>query len=129
MTPFDLEQLRLGPATVSPTLRARPKSSRRSNRLFLKGPISWNWLCAAARQPGRALQVALAIRLWVGIKKSNRVQLSTSKLIELGMNRHAVYRGLRALENAGLVTVVRHTGRVPWVTVVELDGNSEVSGA
>ena len=128
MTPFDLEQFRLGSATVTPTCRPRPKSSRRLDGLFLKGPIPWNWLCAAARQPGRALQVALAVRLWVGIKKSKQVQLSASRLVALGMDRHAVYRGLTALENAGLVTVARHTGRAPWVTVVEVDADSEGSG-
>ena len=88
---------------------------------FLKGPIPWAWLSAAARLPGRALHVAIGIRLWTGIKKTDRIAFSVSTLAELGVSRPAAYRGLTALEGRGLVTVDRHRGRKPRVTVVEID--------
>ena len=89
--------------------------------MFLKGPISLPWLSAAARLPGRALHVAVGIRLLVGMKKTNRIALSVSWLAELGLSRHAAYRGLKALEGRGLVSVDRHLGRKPLVTVIELE--------
>ena len=51
--------------------RAEPRSRFRAG--FLRGPVSWPWLSRAGRLPGRALHVALAIRLWTGIKKTNRI--------------------------------------------------------
>ena len=123
MTNFpDPSRLRLSaharPATRRTTRTRRPRSQRGR---FLKGPIPWNWLSAAARLPGRALHVALSIRFWAGIKKTDRIAVSVSGLSELGLNRHAAYRGLQALEEAGLVSVVRHQGRKPWVTIIEID--------
>ena len=89
--------------------------------MFLKGPIPWPWLSAAARLPGRALHVAIGIRLLVGMKKTSRIALSVSWLSQLGVSRHAAYRGLNALETSGLVSVDRHVGRKPLVTVIELE--------
>jgi predicted ArsR family transcriptional regulator len=53
------------------------------------------------------------------MKKTRRVTLSVSWLAELGLSRHAAYRGLKALEDRGLVVVDRHRGRKPLVTVIE----------
>ncbi len=94
---------------------------RRVQGRFLKGPVCWTWLSAAARLPGRALHVAVALRLLTGMKKTRRIALSVSWLAELGLSRHAAYRGLTALEGRGLVSVDRHRGRKPLVTVIEID--------
>ena len=91
--------------------------------MFLKGPVPWPWLSAAARLPGRALHVAVGIRLLVGMKKTNRIALSVSWLAELGLSRHAAYRGLKALEGRGLVSVDRHLGRKPMITVIDLEAS------
>ena len=101
------------------TTRTRRTGSQRGR--FLKGPTPWNWLSAAARLPGRALHVALSIRFWTGIKKTDRIAVPISGLSELGLSRHAGYRALQVLEGAGLVSVVRHRGRKPWVTIIEID--------
>ncbi len=126
---LDPQRLRLTrpsrPSTAGPPSKAwRP----RRRELFLKGPISWTWLSTAAQLPGRALHVALAIQLWVGIKRSNRIALSISKLAALGVGRHAAYRALKSLEQAGLVTVDRHVGRKPWVRVSEVKDGSPARG-
>ena len=123
--PLDLRRLQF-----NPTDRFVPKRRQTVPRPgtmkgpFLKGPISWTWLSAAARLPGRALHVALSIRLLTGIKKSSRIALSVSKLLLLGVSRHAAYRGLTALEAEGLVSVDRHRGRKPMVTVIEIESDS-----
>jgi hypothetical protein len=77
-------------------------------------------LVLAAAQGGKALEVGLALWLSAGIAKTRTVALSSVALQSLGVSRHAAYRGLARLEAARLVTVVRHRGRQPRVTVLEV---------
>ncbi len=64
---------------------------------FLKGPIPWNWLVRAARQPGKSLHVSVALWHLVGLKKSGTVALSNKLLVPFGISRFAGYRALQAL--------------------------------
>lgn len=86
---------------------------------FLAGPIGWDWLTAAARLPGKALHVALVIQFQWRLNKSRPFSLSSQEVRSLGMHRSTASRALAALASAGLVTVVRHRGRSPMVTVCE----------
>jgi hypothetical protein len=88
--------------------------------MFLKGPIAMDWLNEAAKQPGKALHVAVAICLWRGIMRRNTFRLSVSKLKEMGVQRNSAYRALTALETAGLISLERHQGRNPIVTTIGL---------
>lgn len=86
---------------------------------FLKGPIPWAWLREAARLPGKALAVALMVWRLAGMHKSDSVAFSLTSLEgELGVTRDSARRGLEALEVAGLVSVHRHPGRKPVVTLL-----------
>jgi hypothetical protein len=81
-----------------------------------------NWLNAAAKASGygSGVQVALAIWYESGLKYQARmVKLRSSVLRDMGVSRHAGYRGLEALENAGLVSVQRHPCRSPVVTILD----------
>jgi hypothetical protein len=100
---------------------AKPKGlpKPQPNERFLKGPIPWSWLAKAASQPGRALAVALHLWLWAGMTKSREITVSVSALAELGVGRNAAYRALSSLERANLITVVRHVGRKPRVTLLD----------
>ena len=93
--------------------------------LFLRGPIPFTWLAAAAHQPGKSLHVGLGLWFLAGIKKSREIALSGSVLRVLGVNRHSGYRGLNWLEQAGLVRVDRHPGRNPIVTLLKLDNSDD----
>jgi len=84
---------------------------------FLKGPIPLNWLAKAARQPGKALHVAIAIWFFAGMSRSRSVTLSSRLMFTLGSSRFSTYRGLKALEEVGLVAVIRHPGRSPRITI------------
>ena len=64
--------------------------------------------------------MATAIWFWSGIKRSREVALSMTWLrANFGVDRFSGYRGLAALERVGLVSVVRHPGRKPLVTLLE----------
>ena len=89
----------------------------RGGELFVRGPIPWAWLTAAARLPGRALHVGIVLWLESGLRTSAVVALSQQRLRDLGVDRYAGYRGLSKLEQADLVDVQRHPGRLSVVTL------------
>ena len=104
------------PTTATPS--KRPPRHKTGER-FLKGPIPWSWLTAAARLPGKALHVAIMLWFKAGIAKRRTVSVSHSVLKQLGVGRNAARRGLAALESAELVTVDRKPGRSPTVTLLD----------
>jgi hypothetical protein len=119
---LDVDRLRLGTSSRS-TSTSRSTHSiprHRGGERFLKGPIPWTWLQLAARQPGKALHVALALWQLVGMKRSVCVTLNLSQLRALGVNRWTASRGLKALRVAGLVHFEAQTGRTARVTVLDL---------
>lgn len=88
---------------------------------FLRGPIPRGWLDVAMRLRGKALHVAIELWYRAGLRSRGEVVLSLSSLSSLcGFDRATAARGLTALERAGLVRVVRHVGRAPRVTILEV---------
>ena len=80
-----------------------------------------DWICAAARATGHGSGFKVAIALWYlsGLnRQSKTVKLSGSALRDMGVERHAGYRGLTALEQAGLVSVERRAGQSPIVSIL-----------
>jgi hypothetical protein len=94
-----------------------PKAKIPSAR-FLKGPIPWSWIAAAAALPCRALLVGLCLWRLAGAMKTDTVSFGNSDLRQLGVDRATKSRALRALERAGLIKVTHQPGRVPKVTVL-----------
>lgn len=92
---------------------------------WLRGPIPIEWLCHAARLPGRSLHVAIAARCLCSSKQARHVELSNSASQPFGLDRNAKYRGLACLERAGLVAVRRKLGRSPIVTIGDTGGGDE----
>jgi hypothetical protein len=88
---------------------------------FLKGPIPGAWLARVfelpARTLGRALRVGLALWYLAGVKKSRDVKPTWDTWKRFGLSPDAGRRGLVVLERVGLVTVDRHLGRCPIVTI------------
>src|SRR5262245_28848871 len=87
-----LKQEYVDPSTLLP----RPEK-------FLKGPIPWPWLRAAAAEDGKCLQVGLCLWRLSGAKRSPTVRLSNLEVEELGVDRYAKSRALKKLEAVGLV--------------------------
>ncbi len=122
MEAFDPAHLKLTgtPRTVTnqeplPEKRIRPQHR---DRKFLKGPVPLAWLMEAAKLPGKALAVGVALWYLSGIKRSRTVTLPSSHLYLFGVDRHAKTRALAVLENGYLVAVQRCNGKNPVVTLL-----------
>ena len=85
----------------------------------MPAPARFDWLCAAAHQPGKAAQLALMLTWLASLADMPRVQPRRRVLRPFGISRDACYDGLRRLEDAGLVLVWRLPGRLPQVILVE----------
>ena len=122
---IDAKNLKLEAVTEANSVAAQKAPRTRKGRRFLRGPIPMDWINAAATASGRGSGVEVAIALWYlsGLHRQARtIKLRSSVLLAMGVDRHAGYRGLRALEKAGLVEVVRHPGRCPVVTLLDIEG-------
>ena len=117
--PFKLENLKL-PKTTLPS--GGGSGGKRSTRLkkFIKGPIPLAWITKAAGVEGKTLLFALALQYLAGLKRSRTVALSHSTQSLFGVGRHAFYRALLKLEEMGLISVDRHVGRSPVVTILDV---------
>jgi hypothetical protein len=108
-------------ALEPPTQRMRVAGGR-----FLKGPIPWPWIAAAAALPGQSLLVGLCIWRLAGATKSQTVLFGNSDLKPLGIDRAAKSRALRALEGAGLIKIARQHGRLPKIVLLCARGTMAV---
>lgn len=112
----DIESLLLAPPEHAIRIVS---SANKSKNKFLRGPIDWFWLTTAARLPGSALHVAVAIHFQNGFELTGTVKLKPSVCRQLGLKRHTVYRAVDELEAAGLITVIRKTGSSPTITLCQ----------
>jgi DNA-binding transcriptional ArsR family regulator len=85
---------------------------------FIKGPIPLSWIKTAAKLPGKALEISMVLWFLKSVNKRNTVRLSGKMIKEFGVSRPTYYRGLKALEDAGLVSIKRRVGRSPVVKII-----------
>jgi hypothetical protein len=122
--PFDLDALRLDGLVPRPAIQegklGKPPRHR-PGEWFLRGPVPWRWLDAAARLPGKALAVGLVLWREAGWRNRRTVPLCLAR-VGLGVSKQVARRGLRTLELAGLVSVVRKARRCSEVTLLDVAG-------
>jgi|JYMV01.1.fsa_nt_gi DNA-binding MarR family transcriptional regulator len=68
---------------------------------------------------GKALHVGIALWHLAGMKNTGEVKLSGKLQRKMGIQRTTGYNALNALEKAQLVSVKRHQGRNPIVTILK----------
>ena len=106
--PFDLGRAQAHTPPDQPLANALPR--HRPGEKFLKGPIPWAWIEAAAKLPGQALAVGLGLWFEAGCRNAATVPVTLRRLARLGMSRDSARRGVRPLEECGLVAVQREPG-------------------
>ena len=107
----------------------RGEQTRRQNGRFVKGPIPILWITTAAKLPGKALHVGIALWFKCGLTGRGDDIAVTDSLVRdiMPMDRKTRYRALEALEDAGLIAVTRRRGIAPRVTIL-VDGASGGGG-
>jgi DNA-binding MarR family transcriptional regulator len=107
---------RIGEVEIETEVLRRARARHRGR--FLKGPIPLPQIAAAARLPGQALALFLAVHHQTALTKKTIVTLPRGLLTDFGISPGAKARGLRQLEEAGLVRVERSRGRAARVGIV-----------
>jgi len=90
----------------------------RQGDLFIKGPIPMPWISAAAKLPGKAVQVALALFWLAGIRPQDMVKMTRQALELFNVSDDAYRDALPRLEAAGLIKVSRARGQRARVEIV-----------
>ncbi len=115
---IDLESFRAG--------GRQPKNitiKKKTKRLkpFLRGPIPMDWLAQATTIPRRNAIVVGIVLWWLAGMRSERVGLvlCAGRCKEFGLGCKAVGRGLRDLEQAGLIRVERSQGKCARVDLLQ----------
>lgn len=76
------------------------------------------WLNAAAKLPGKTLNVGIAIWWLAGMSKTKAFKLTRKALDHLGVSRDAASDALKRLQDNGLILVKRSPGQRPTVEIV-----------
>jgi hypothetical protein len=103
----------LPPPTLIPA-----KPIQRTSKLFLKGPIPFDWLRKANALGGSTGIVATGLWLYVGLNSSKRFKVD-SKLDQFaGVTRQTRQHALHKLKYAGLINLTEHHGAYPFIEVI-----------
>jgi hypothetical protein len=100
----------------------RRRSSQPPGQQFLRGPVPLAWLDQAARLRGKALALGLILWFRSGLRGGCRKVTLCQEHALLGLNAQAARRAVKALEGAGLVSVVRKPGCGLEVTILDAPG-------
>ena len=87
---------------------------------FLKGPIPMAWLNEAAKLPGKAINLGLAIWWLAGMAQTKTFKLTGKALDQLGVSRDTAADALKRLEGRGLIRVQRAPGQRPTVEILSV---------
>ena len=110
-----LEEIR---KTAIPTIKGRVYRRDQTYR-FIKGPIPYEWITRASRMSGTAVRVGLNLWFLSGLTKSKTVKLSNRYLNDFGLHRISKSKGLKQLQDAGLISYTGKKGSSPLVTILE----------
>ena len=84
---------------------------------FLKGPVPMPWLITAANLSGKALHIGVALWFWAGMKKSETFVLPRNAIKNLGVSRQTCSTHLKAMEQAGLLSIEPQKGKKPKINL------------
>jgi hypothetical protein len=116
---FDVEEYRLprGLYGEIPTRQLPPRPAE--GEPFIRGPIPFSWVAMASRLPGSCLIVAMAAR-FLRNRYSRKPAWSVAEIgWRAGLEERSARRSLRALSEAGLISLNRRPGRKPTLAILE----------
>ena len=91
----------------------RHLGSRNKAKLFLAGPIPFEWIRAL---PSPVCRLALVVRAFMHMRRTDHLAITTEVCREAGLTGpHQRQRAVAALAKSGLFEVEQHRGRKPVV--------------
>jgi len=81
------------------------------------------WLNEAAKLPGKALNLGIAIWWLAGMSKTTAFKLTGRALDQVDISRDAASSALNRLEAQGLIRVQRSAGQRPTVEILAIASN------
>ncbi len=95
------------------------KYGKRGRGEFLKGPVPLEWLLSALDLGATESRMALAIWFLAGLCGNLKgIRLRPKTVRRFVPRRQTAYRGLKSLEDAGLISVDRRRGRAAVVNIL-----------
>ena len=91
----------------------------KTDKLFIKGPIPFDWLMMANNIGGKAGMVGHALWLYVGLKKSLIFKIDGKLDLLCGISRQARQLNLKRLEAHGLIKFTTPKGGFPHVEILK----------
>jgi hypothetical protein len=91
----------------------------RTNNLFIRGPIPFDWLMRANNIGGKAGLVGNALWLYVGLKKSLAFKIDGKLDLLCGISRQARQSNLKKLEENGLIKFTNRSGCYPQIEIIK----------
>ena len=118
---MSLETVNLRWNTSSQRLEEETSCVRSTERFLQLSQAPLDWFEKAARLPGKALAVGLAIWALAIAMKTKTIMVAPSSVKEFGVDAAAKSRALSALAKADLISMESRKGRFPIVTLVVSD--------
>ena len=97
--------------------RLKAKQTARRRSAYIR--VHWQWACMIDRIHPHALVIMLALKRLADMHVAPPYTIGDGTLGEIGILPRARDRALEALEQAGLIRVERHRGRLPRVRLVD----------
>ena len=120
LSEIDLDK-ELGIVPLFVPAQSPPKAPQRQ-RLFIKGPIPFDWLRQANAMGGSTGLVAVALWFYVGLQGARSFKLD-GRLDQLcGLTRQTRDQCLRRLQTAGLIHLRKRHGSYPSVQIIDPGG-------
>ena len=94
------------------------QAETRMSRRFVKGPIPLPWLSKALELTPSAVKCALALFYQRGLSSSDTFKIEPARFRELGIADTARRRGLRELEEHGLVRLQKDHSKSPVANLI-----------
>lgn len=94
------------------------QTAAKMNQRFIKGPIPIPWLVAAFTLTPSALKCAIALFYQRGLSGSDEFKIEPKRFRELGIEDTARRRGLRELEESGLIQLDKEQSKSPVANLI-----------
>jgi len=129
---FDIDKFRLDQSAYN-AFPVKPVKSTKPQIVRNYRPEKWHiayvpgpWIAEAAKLPGRALHVALAVQYVRGMEPGEEVILTRFHFDRFNIARGPTLRGMIALQEAGLIRYAKD-GYKYKVTILPVPETSEIS--